>query len=155
MTVTTTVMKVAKEVKEKVEDLTEKTVHEMRIFAEGLRVTVRAAQGLELDEDHGQVLVQPKDIRERTRVDAFEQYQRTYLRALAKKYPYEMAIASDLAEGLDHYAISLNMGEGRREYLLSQRKTETVLQGMPLALPSVQTQAPLNEPKQQEKVKVK
>jgi len=136
---------------EKVEETAQKAMEKIKLTATRIYMIVRAAQGLPPEDENFQVLVHGDDIRDRTRVVHASMISRTYMRALAAKYPFEMGIWSKIADHLDHYSVSLNEGEGRREFILAQRtKGEIVIPGQPMQLPSVQTQQVLTEPTKQE-----
>jgi len=95
-----------------------------RQVAEALKWIQRAMQGLELEEDKLQGMMNQKDIRERTRISVKGIRRHTYMRILAKTgngfTPNPYHIFDDVADMEDTYLIAKD-GEQRKEFILLKR----------------------------------
>lgn len=126
-----------------------------RQIAEAIKWIQRAIQGLDLEEDKYQGMMNVKDIRERTRISIKGIRRHVYMRILAQEgsrlagvgtlNPFD--IFKDVAEEEDTYLIAKD-GEQRKEYILlkrteaSQNPQQTVSIG---SIPNVETKP--QEPK--------
>lgn len=119
----------------------------MHDLGEGIRALIRGRQGLSIDEPSFSGLLDIKDIRERTRVNAHEVYAHSYMRLLAQVGGNEWGIMKNVADMEDHYLISLD-GEQRKEaILMTKAKTEVTVQEQPLTVQKVDTTKPAKEKK--------
>jgi len=130
-----------------------KIVKKLSEVAEGLRRLRRGMQGLPLDEDVFSGLLNVKDIRERTRLNAHEVYAHSYMRMLASFGGEEWSIMGKVADMDDTYLISLE-GEQRKEAILMQRAKAVI--EMPgaspaaMSIPKVETK-PTDQGKEEKK----
>lgn len=114
-----------------------------------VRKLKRASQGLSLDEDAFQGLINIKDIRERTRLGERNIYRHSYMRLLAKYGGEEWEIMEAWAIMEEHLFIAQD-GEQRREAIqMLARKQEQPNVAISMAQPQPQT----IEPKPEEKKK--
>lgn len=116
---------VIKELKEHIADLeaqarnNEDPYNELLKLAEIIRVVQRAVKGLGADDDVFLGLINPKDIRERTRLDEPALISHSAMRVVAAEWP-EFGLFKTIAEMEDPYYISMD-GEGRKEGILLQQ----------------------------------
>lgn len=96
---------------------------ELLDLAELIRVIQRAMKGLSADDDVFLGLINPKDIRERTRLEETALLSHSAMRIAADKWK-RLDLFLDIADMEDPYYISED-GEGRKEgILLQQAKTK-------------------------------
>lgn len=129
---------------------------EAKAFAEEISIIVRGSQGLPIEDSSHGILIDANDSRERTRLSGpNDEMARIYMRTVSRKYPELFGIYDTIVEHIDHYAISRNDGEGRREHILD-RRSEVVMPGQPnVQLPMIQTQQQLTEQPTGKEQKVK
>lgn len=98
-------------------------MEQMKALSEIVRIIQRAMKGLPAEDDVFLGLIDPKNIRERTRLDEVAVLGHSAMRVAAKWFP-RLDGFTDLAEEEDHYYISQD-GAGRIEgVLLQQAKTK-------------------------------
>jgi hypothetical protein len=96
---------------------------EMMQLAEIIRITQRAMKGLDPKENVFLGLINPEDIRERTRLEETGLLSHSAMRISAAYYP-EFGMFEKIADMEDPYYISQD-GEGRKEAILTvQAKTK-------------------------------
>jgi hypothetical protein len=123
------------------------TLEKFRPIAEAYKWITRAGQGLDLDPDKYEGMMNVKDIKERTRITTGRIRRSTYCRILAESgdrvgglNPYD--IFKDIADTEDTYFIAKD-GEQRKEAILLRRtETQTPSAVANISLPQVETQAP-------------
>lgn len=127
---------------------------QLRVLAEGLKWITRANQGLDLEPDQYEGMMNVKDKRERTRISVGRIRRSTYCRILATSgqklahggiNPY--AIFEDVAEMEDTYFIAKD-GEQRKEAILLKREQQAQA---PSAVAKVELPAVETAPPQQKK----
>jgi hypothetical protein len=119
--------------------------------AREIRRYVRAAQGLQEDDDAFSGLIHIGDVRERTRISIEDVYAHSYMRLLADKGGKEWEIWDRVANMEDTYFIAVD-GEQRKEAILMKQTAQpqpSVSINQPLSLPQVETNRPLGEPQGQ------
>jgi hypothetical protein len=96
---------------------------EMRQLADIIRIIQRAMKGLDPEDDVFMGLINPKDIRERTRLEETGLLSHSAMRVAASYFP-EFSMFEKIADMEDPYYISQD-GEGRKEAILTvQAKTK-------------------------------
>lgn len=114
-----------------------------------IRKIIRAKNGLPVDDDVFNGLIQVKDIRERTRLQEHDIYGHSFMRLLAEEGGEEWAIMAAMADMEDPYFISLD-GEQRKEaILLSRARTGADMQNLNINLPNTNPNTLGQEPPDQ------
>lgn len=110
-------------------------------ISERLRRLVRAKQGLQIDEDYFQGLIDAKDPRERTRLSLHNIYRHNYLLLLNDEGGEEWQVCGKIAYGEEHLFISEN-GERATAFIMAKKREE---QPVPVTNITMQNQ-PTPEP---------
>lgn len=106
--------------------------------AELIRVLQRAMKGLPAEDDVFLGLIDPENIKERTRLSSMEVYSHSAMRVIAAKWK-EFDLFGELADIEDHYLISGDNpdgGLGRKEALLLQQARTNIDGNMILNMPN-------------------
>jgi hypothetical protein len=102
-----------------------------RHFGEGLRALKRGMQGLPIDEDAFNGMIDIHRTEERTRVTVEEQYWRTWIRGIGEIT--KVQFPSWIVEELDRYGIAL---EGKQwDAVISMKQATQQINVAPVAIP--------------------
>lgn len=115
-------------------------------LSDKIRRLIRAKQGLQLDEDYFQGLIDAKDSRERTKLTMRNIYRHNYLQVLADVGGEEWAICGRIANGEQHLFIS-EEGERATTFIMAKKREE-----QPIPTTNITMQ---NQPAQPEQPKKK
>ena len=112
----------------------------LREVAEGILALKRGMQGLPIDPDTFSGLINPKDIRERTRLGKTDIWGHSLMRLVSKTWGEEWGVWENIADMEDHYYISEG-GEGRKEGIeMTKAKTQEIRIGGALSVPTSTTE---------------